>query len=467
MTVASLRDSAVGAVLKVLCAMLLVVPVARAQVQPVTAYFAVVSADEAPLRSGEGDLLYPVAKLTKGTLLRVDGQGKGYLRVAYPAGTSCFVPADSVQVDGKSATITKATRLKAFNMTTGFKGSWKDVLEQPLNPGAKLTLAEAEPVNDGRGNAAYRVVPIEQARAYVQESAVVKATQEQINDYMAKAPSKAGDKPETQATKPPEKPKTGDKPATEKPADDGTNIAQPKVTPKEGDKPAETTQANKPEVKQPEAPKNPYEKLELAFDSVRKQPVESAEFTALMGEFQAAIDGLKDEPLNASAKRRLTQRRDYLKLQIDIQAKQREIAEATQNLTLDEQKLAARMKDVEKTRQYTIVGRLSASTIYDGKRLPLMFRIMAIGGQSSRTLAYLKPDEKMKVENKLGQVVGIVGESRLDPTLKSNVITPIRVDTLEAAPATPSAPAPAPATEPAPPENKPSAEVPATGPGGR
>ncbi len=463
MTVASLRDSAVGAVLKVLLAMLLVVPVARAQVQPVTAYFAVVSADEAPLRSGEGDLLYPVAKLTKGTLLRVDGQGKGYLRVAYPAGTSCFVPADSVQVDGKSATITKATRLKAFNMTTGFKGSWKDVLEQPLNPGAKLTLAEAEPVNDGRGNAAYRVVPIEQARAYIQESAVVKATQEQINEYMAKVSPKAGDKPETQTAKQ-DKPKTPEKPVANKPATEGTNLTQPQVTPKETDKPVETT-ANVPDAPKVEPPKNPYEKLEAAFDAVRKQPVESAEYTALLGEFQAAADKLDDGPLNGTAKRRLLQRRDYLKLQIDIQAKQREIAEAKQSLGVDEQKLADRMKEVEKTRQYTIVGRLSASTIYDGKRLPLMFRVMAVGGQSSRTLAYLKPDEKLKVEGKLGQVVGIVGESRLDPTLKSNVITPIRIDTLEAAPAMPSTP-PATGTEPPPPENKPSATAPGGGPGG-
>lgn len=473
MTVASFRDGSIKVVLAMVVALL--APMARAQVQPVTAYFAVVSADDTPLRSGDGDLLYPVAKLAKGTLLRVDGQGKGYLRVAYPAGTACFVPADSVQIDAgsKTATVTKPTRLKALNVTTGYKGSWKDVLDQTLNAGAKLTLADSEPVPDGRGNAAYKVVPHEQARAFVQEGAVVKATQEQINEYMAKVQPKNGEKPSDAHAAKPEKAKTDkpttEKPVAEKPADDGTNLAQPKVTPKPEDgQPQATNPVDQPKVTPVEPPKNPYERLETAFDSVRKQPVESAEYTPLLGEYQTAIDGLQETPLNVSVKRRLTQRRDYLKLQIDIQAKQRELAEAKQNLSLDEQKLADRMKDVERTRQYTIVGRLSASTIYDGKRLPLMFRVMAIGGQSSRTLAYLKPDEKLKIEGKIGQVVGILGESRLDPTLKSNVITPIRIDTLEATPTMPVAPTEPPSSSPPvdPSATKPSADAPGNS-GGR
>jgi hypothetical protein len=453
--------------------LLAAVSLARAQVQPVTGYYVVVTGDETPLRSGEGELLYPVAKLSKGTLLRVDGTGKGFLRVAYPTGTACFVPADSVQVDAaaKSASVTKPTRLKAFNMTTGFKGSWKDVLDQPLTAGTKLTLAEADPVNDGRGNAAYKVVPHETARAFVQESAVAKATQEQIDQYMAKLTPKAGEKPVEHAAKQ-EKPKAESKP--EKPTatattedskqPEGTNLTQPKV--KSEVKSDQGEQAIKTDdqplkAKPIEPPKNPWERLETAFENVRRQPAESAEYTALMGEYQAAIDALPDVPQNATVKRGLNQRLEYLKLQLDIQAKQRELAETKQNLNVDEQKLAERIKDVERTRQYTIVGRLSASSIYDGKRLPLMFRVLAVGGSSSRTLAYVKPDEKLKVESKIGQIVGVLGESRLDPTLKSNVITPLRIDTLEAAPST----TPPATTEPTP-AQAPSAEAPGGGPGG-
>lgn len=420
---------------------------ALGQVQPVTTYYVAVIADDTPLRCGDKEVLYPVARLNKGTLLRVDGAGNGWLRVVYPAGVVACIGADFVQIDegGKTATLTKESRLKAFNITSGYRGSWNSVLDSPLPAGAKLVLAEVEPVNDGRGNAGYKIVPPDQARAFIQESATTRATQAQIDAYLAalapKNPEQAKT-PETVAAKP-EPVKT--EPVKADPA-----------------KPAETT-AKQPEtvVQQPvERPKSQWERLEAAFENVRKQPVESAEYTALIGEFQAAVDKMSDTGPDASLRRRLSQRLEFLKLQVDIQDAARRVSEAKQQLTADEQRLAERMQDVERTRQYTIVGRLSASTVYDGKRLPLMFRIMAVGGQSSRTLAYIKPDEKLKIEEKLGQVVGVLGEARMDPTLKSNVITPLRIDTLEAAgtPGNPLSNEPVP-TPPA------SAEVPSN-PGG-
>jgi hypothetical protein len=429
------------------CAAVFVPSAALAQVQPVTAYFAVVQADDTPLRCGNNEIMYPVARLTKGTLVRVDGEGNKWLRVAYPPGVVACIGADSIQLDatGKAGTLTKESRLKAFNIATGYRGSWNIILDAPLPPGAKVTLAETEPVNDGRGNAGYKIVPPEQARAYLPDSTVVKATQAQIDSYMASLTPKAGEK---SAEKPGEKVAT--KPEAEKPVEKSGDkpVDRPADKPLAQQSPSSTPDTNAPKVVV-EQSKSQWERLESAFEAVRKQPTESAEFTALIGEFQSAVDKLGDEPQNQSVRRRLSQRLEYLKLQIDIQAGARKVAEARQNLNAEERNLADRMKEVEKTRQYTIVGRLSASTIYDGKRLPLMYRVMAIGGQSSRTLAYLKPDEKLKIDSKLGYVVGILGESRLDPTLKSNVITPVRVDTLEAAPATPPAstePAPAPAT---------------------
>jgi hypothetical protein len=424
---------------------------AVAQIQPVTAYYAVVQADDTPLRCGNNEIMYPVARLTKGTLVRVDGEGNKWLRVTYPPGVVACIGADSIQLDatGKAGTLTKESRLKAFNIATGYRGSWNIILDTPLPPGSKVTLAETEPVNDGRGNAGYKIVPPEQARAYLPDSVVVRATQAQIDSYMANLTPKTavGEKPgEKVAAKPEAHPdvKPTDMPV-DKPTDTPATVAQ---QPKQ----------EAPRVVEP--PRSQWERLESAFEGVRKQPTESAEYTALIGEFQSAVDKLEDSPQNQTVRRRLTQRLEYLKLQIDIQAAARRVAEARQEVSAEELKLADRMRDVEKTRQYTIVGRLSASTIYDGKKLPLMYRVMAVGGQSSRTLAYVKPDEKLKIDSKLGAVVGILGESRLDPTLKSNVITPVRIDTLEAAPAVPPT-----ATEPAP-AAAPTAEAPTTTPGG-
>lgn len=399
---------------------------ALGQVQPVTTYYVAVTADDTPLRCGDKEVLYPVARLNRGTLLRVDGAGNGWLRVVYPAGVVVCIGADTVQIDegGKSATLMKESRLKAFNITSGYRGSWNSVLDAALPAGTKLVLAETEPVNDGRGNAGYKIVPPDQARAFIQESATTRATQAQIDAYLAALAPKNADStkvPETLAVKP-DPAKT--EPAKADPVKPETPVNQPETV-----------------AQQPvERPRSQWERLEAAFENVRKQPVESAEYTALIGEFQAAVDKMTDTGPDASLRRRLSQRLEFLKLQADIQAGAQRLSEQNQKLSADEQRLTERMQDVERTRQYTIVGRLSASTIYDGKRLPLMFRIMAVGGQSSRTLAYIKPDEKMKIEDKLGQVVGVLGEARMDPTLKSNVITPLRIDTLEAA-GTPGNPA--------------------------
>jgi len=273
------------------------------QVQPVTAYFAVVTADDTPLRSGDKEMLYPVARLNKGTLVRVDGQGAGWVRVAYPPGVTCCIGADSIQIDAasKSGTLTKESRLKAFNITTGYKGSWNPVLEKPLPAGAKVVLAETDPVNDGRGNAGYKIVPPEASRAFLQESVIARATQSQIDAYVAAMAPK--DSPKT-----PEKPiKQADAPVT---PDNGTKVveggkpADHQGKPADGQQPVAPTDTNKVV----EAPKSPYEKLEATFDAVRKQPVESAEFTALIGEFQSAIDKLDDSPQNSTIKRRLAQR---------------------------------------------------------------------------------------------------------------------------------------------------------------
>lgn len=423
------------------------------QIQPVTTFYAVVTADDTPLRCGDKEVLYPVARLAKGTLLRVDGQGQGWLRVVYPAGVVACVGADSVQIDpdGKTATLSKESRLKAFNITNGYKGSWNTILETALPAGTKLTLAESEPVNDGRGNAGYKIVPPEMARAYIQEGATGRATQAQIDAHLAAMAPKASENAKPADTK------TASKPDPVQP--DPSKAPKPDETTRTADSTKQAPKTDTPPV--PVVSKSPYERLEAAFEAVRRQPPESAEYTALIGEFKSAIAKMSETGPEAGTRRRLDQRLKFLELQMDVQTAARAAAERNAQLNAEEKALADRMKDVESTRQYTIVGRLSASTIYDGKRLPLMFRIMAVGGQSSRTLAYLKPDEKFKLETKLGQVVGVLGESRMDQVLKSNVITPLRVDTLEAA-GTAGNPAQTPTEQPA---DAPSATVPTT-PGG-
>jgi hypothetical protein len=78
----------------------------------------------------------------------------------------------------------------------------------------------------------------------------------------------------------------------------------------------------------------------------------------------------------------------------------------------------------------TAVGRVAASTIYDGQSLPKLFRLQ--DPATGRTIAYLKPDADYALANRIDVIVGIVGDKAYEDALRLNIITPKRVDTLAA-----------------------------------
>ncbi len=472
------------------------VPSARAQesaVNKITPYFAVVEKTDAVLRCGSNDLMYQIATPARGTVFRVDGEvadkrGTAWSQVSYPLGSYVLIPADAVTLDagGKSGTLSAIAKAKAPNQTMGLRGSWADAIPQGLPVGTRVTILDTEPA--GGPAQAYKIAPPESARAFIPSAAIRRASQEEINSYMSRSAQPATlrmDTPaETKATVTPATTNPSTTPATtpiatERPSAMGTDMTQPMVIPQgnqpgvtppdtmtykpsqdQGNPATDPTTSNptsgeaKPEHKTerkapPPAPANPYEKLESSLEEVRKQPIESAEYGALLSQYQTELGKLEDTPTNKSLRLRLEQRIAYLKLLSDTQAERRKIAENTKAIDEGERAKNERLADLAKVRQYTIVGRLTASTIYDGTRMPLMYRVQAMSTGSARTLAYVKPDPALKLDGRVGQIVGIIGTQKVDPTVQLNIITPIRVDVLEAT-----------AGE-ALPEQKPSAEAPA------
>lgn len=392
---------------------------AWAQVAPVASYLAATT-DDTVLRCAPGELMYVVARVPRGQILSVDGEGQGWARVAYPPGTFVYVPADSVQVEPGSgvAVITRPTRLKAANQSTGLRGSWKDVLDQPLGVGAKLTLVSTTPQDDGRGGLAYRAAPPDSARAYVAVHVLRRATPEEISAYQRSVGATSsggagaalgGGGPAAAGGSSP----TGTPP----PASSGPTVESKPV-----------------EIRPVEVRPSRYDRLQAAFEAVRAQSPHQAEYAELLAEFRKALAEIDPEdPQAPRLKRALQQRIEFLTLRADIQEQQRRLAEASAAISEDEKRLAERLAEVDRTRQYAIVGRLAASVIYDGQRLPLMYRIQAVGGPSPRTLAYVRPGPALNVESKLGQIVGVVGQATYDPALRLTVVTPVRIDTLEPA----------------------------------
>ncbi len=443
---------------------------ARAQdtgVAKITPYFAVVDQDDALLRSGGNDLMYPILKLSRGSVLRVDGEvtdksGGRWSQVSYPLGSYVLVSADAINLDasGRVGTLAKIAKAKAPNQSTGLKGSWADAIAQGLPAGTRVTVLEGEPASGPAQ--AYKVAPPEAARAFVPTGVLRRATQDEINGYMSRAAQPATlklDQPETKPA-PTQTPATPTSAPASTPATDagktGVDLTQPVVIPQttaapsgdtykpsqdqgtasgtsEGTASIEKAPKSEAKPKPPTPPANPYEKLESALENVRKQPIESAEYMELMAQYQAEISKLDDSPGNKMLRARLQQRYDYLRLRADLQAEKRKIADNADAIDKGQKAANEKLAELAKVRQYTIVGRLTASTIYDGTRLPLMYRVQAASAGSPRTLAYVKPDPALKIDGRLGQIVGIVGTQAIDQTVQLNIITPIRVDTLEAA----------------------------------
>jgi hypothetical protein len=473
---------------------------ARAQdaaVNKITPYFAVVEKGDAALRCGSNDLMYQIATLARGTVLRVDGEiadkrGTTWSQVSYPLGSYVLVPADAVTLDasGKSGTLTNIAKVKAPNQSAGLRGSWADALPQGLPAGTHLAILESEPA--GGPAQAYKIAPPEGARAFVASGSLRRASQDEINSYMARAAQPATlkmDAPSAAKTGVPTistpASTAGSTPSAAAPSGtpdmmpaSGTDMTQPMVIP-QGNQPgavmpelskpepvttpgasdggnaapggadgAKPTHAMEHKAPPPASPANPYERLEGALERVRKQPMESAEYSELMSQYQAEINKLDDVPTNKPLRQRLEQRLAYLKLLADTQAERRKIADNADAIDKGQKAMAERLAEVAKVRQYTIVGRLTASTIYDGTRMPLMYRVQATSAGSPRTLAYVKPDPSLKLDSRVGQIIGIIGTQKVDPTVQLNIITPVRVDVLEAA-----------ASETTP-EAKPSAEAP-------
>lgn len=412
-------------------AFVLLSPAVQAQVANVQPYFAAVTTDKTPLRCFHTETSYPVAELSAGMVVRVDGEGTAWARVTYPAKGTAFVLAEDARVDGAVLRTTNATKLRAANMVAGFDGSWKGLLETPLPVGTSLTLIDTVS-KDGKV-LGYRVAAPEGARGFVSLSSLRKATDAEI----AASSQQPVSTPPTPAPAP----------VQPTPAPQPTTLSPESSTP--------TAQAPPVPANAENRKVGSLDELESTFQRIRSQPVLTAEIDELKAEFERALERLPSDSIRK--REQLRQRVDYLTLRQDYREAVRKAEQAKASLGAGEDKLSAELAALEKTRVYTMIGVLTPSTVYDGTRLPLMYRVQSVGGVAPRTLGYLKPNKDLDLNRKLGKVVGVIGTAELDRSLKLNIITAARVDVLKAgeqAPAGGSETGTTPDTQPIPDQQK-------------
>ncbi len=456
------------------------VSVARAQtaVDAVTPYYAVVTRDGTPLQCRLGSASYSVKSLKAGDVIRIDGHsGSGWAQAEYPSGIPAFVKIEEASAieNGKAVKLTKNSRLMAANIDGGV--NWWYLLEKELPAGTTFSVQSVVKGSDGK-DTGYLVPAPKGSRGFLRRDAVRQATQSEIDAWQkaagpgtAPAPNNKPEakpevKPEVKPVLPeppkPIQPPDGPAIVVPKPAEStttppvtppvpdpvGTPSGQPLtptvpvVNPPEGMKPAETppvtpapvtppvvapTEATPP-VAVPAKPKIDVEGLTSLYMTAMTKNEGEMEMGAVIGEYDKALATIEPAPDTARLRKQLQARRDALKLRSDLQetlraSDQRLAALRDKSRSADEQ-----ISKFERERQFAVVGRLAASTVYDGTKLPLMYRVTSTDPIAPRTLAYVVPTPTIVLGNLIGEMVGVAGDKKYDEQLKVNVITPSRAE---------------------------------------
>ena len=167
------------------------------------------------------------------------------------------------------------------------------------------------------------------------------------------------------------------------------------------------------------------DELERQFQAVRSQPQAEAEFDALRAKYEelaattagsGGVKGLADA------------RAQQLSMMTQIQ-REVQLLERTRSSTAENKKgIAELILNIQRRADYTAIGILNASAVYDGERLPLLYRIC--DPMTGATIAYVEPNPDIALATMLGTLVGVKGGKETDPALRVTVISPIAADLL-------------------------------------
>ncbi len=458
----SLRAPSAGVLAVVLCAGGVVSPVTPllepAYAQAAERYVAPV-ADGVQMRCNPGSAWYSVATLDSGTVLSViRTTSEGWLEVAYPAGTRAVVKDEEVQVDQatRTATLTRRSRLRAFSPANPVLDEcFKAIFDDFLEPGTTLRVEGRIQNLEGKPSG-YVVVAPAGATGYVLASEVRDATPDEVSAFRASgaaiasapaaatpAPSRPADSGAVQlsdAADAPAQAETESAPVSGEltMGQTGQQESLPGSMPAEQQPaPAQTqiTEAQpSPVLPAPRPQSGPsLNQLDAAFARMQRQPVASTDPTELIEQFERYAQQLMDD---GAPQRSI----DYVDARIQVLRLREELRMT--GVRIDQ--LATRVDGVQETyeqtlarlangREYLVVGRLMPSSLYDGERMPLLYRLTSIDATAPRTLAYVTPQPGMELDSKTGAIVGVVGDSGPDTNPSVSIVRPTKIDILQAA----------------------------------
>lgn len=466
----------------VLTAFMLLPLLVRAQTVPVEPYYAVTTRDDVPLKAGDMDGYYHVALLERGRVVWVDAEGGGWARAAYPPDLPVYVRAEDVSAenDGKFVVLTRESGLKSVNQAGGFGASWQRAMPRGEDAPIGTRLRVFSTIKDSGGKTiGYAVVPPSGARAYLKVGALRAASDAEVEAYLSSLPEAGGEADASEADGQPNEPEASernepaasdpDEPdsadgreapaaepvtepaagATEAPDAGGEDIdlrepgtessgapTEAETQPAERDQPATEADDDVTRIDQGQADATTrligsLRQLSELFNRVQQQNSDTAELDEMAAELRRAIAAQGDDAVGKRIKASLGQRLQLIEMRISARDARRELRAKRESIDASFTQIASRIRELETTRGYQFVGRLVRSSVYDGDRLPLMYRIVSINESVPRTIGYIVPSEnELDMNGRLGEIVGVLGNSTLDRDLNLRIVTPTRIDTL-------------------------------------
>ncbi len=379
-------------------------------------YFATVTADNVYVRSGPSvQSSYPFGKMDRGEVVRVVEENFGWARVQTAgrafADMNGFIPVDDraqLSVDGATITANATTELRAPNISADSTpdSSWKQIGR--IEAGATLTVITR--IDAERGSVWSVRLP-EMGEGWINSNFLRRSTAAEAVAFDKAVVS------EEIATIAAEGAIIADSSA---PTETGEPVAEIAVVEMKPAKPAKS-----PEQIATELRRATFADLEVAWLKIKGQPTADAEVGALYARYIVfAAESANDPSFQARAASRIAQ----LEVQQEVQNKIFELQATKTRLTGECEQINDVAVAIEARSEYTAVGVLNASLVYDGIALPLLFRLQ--DPSTGQTVAYVVPGDGFQLSTMLGTLIGVKGEKSYDDALKLDTITPRTIDYL-------------------------------------
>lgn len=420
-----------------------------------SSFVAAINEDEVFIRSGNSEGHYPIGKAKRGELVRVIDEkyewaqiqtiGPVFERfhglVKLPERLAHNL---KISDDQKSALTMGRIEIIAPNPNVRPGESWKMIARLEAN----VTLEILEIGRTKRGELLYKIVLPKTARVWIKRKSLRLADKAEISqwdrqlaglDPVSKTPPMAtrstpqpvgttNEKPErvlARDTTPVKSVTTPDPTPSVTPAVTTNQPAAIVMQPEPTDTPSRVTSAQARRMKI--AAKQRFDELETMYTRLQDEPIENAEISPLRQLYIDLVDEFGDDHKTVS--RYANARAEQLEIWGELQQRRLEMNKIRARLKLTSTEAEAIRQAMDASQEYIAIGRLSASIIYDGVKLPRLLRIQDPG--TGRTVAYLEPNvADFKLGEMMGHLIGIVGTSNYDGGLRLTLIEPDRIDLL-------------------------------------